>query len=30
MKKFSWNYETTLNFVKAKRGIVEPNEGFIK
>ena len=28
MKEKKWDYETCLNFVKEKRNIVEPNEGF--
>jgi len=30
MKKFSWGYEKAFEFVKRKREIIEPNEGFIE
>jgi len=30
MWKFKWNYETTIAFVKAKRIVAKPNDGFVK
>ncbi|KAL9643250.1 hypothetical protein ABK040_014707 [Willaertia magna] len=30
MKKNNWSYETALQFVKEKRTIVQPNDGFVK
>jgi len=30
MKRFSWNFEKAFNFVKRKREIVCPNEGFVQ
>jgi dual specificity MAP kinase phosphatase len=30
MKKFSWSFEKAFDFVKRKREIIEPNDGFIQ
>ena len=30
MKKFKLGFENTLDFVKLKRNIVDPNEGFVR
>lgn len=29
MKKFKLNYDNALEFVKSKRVVVDPNEGFV-
>ena len=30
MKKFKWNYDRSLKFIKKKRFCVSPNKGFVK
>ena len=30
MWKLKWNYDTTMAFVKAKRIVAKPNEGFVR
>jgi len=30
MKKFSWSYEKAFDFVKRKREIIDPNDGFVQ
>ena len=30
MWKLKWNFETTIAFVKAKRIVANPNEGFVR
>lgn len=30
MKKMTWNYKETLDFVRKKRWVVHPNAGFVR
>lgn len=30
MWKFKWNFETTIAFMRAKRIVAKPNDGFVK
>lgn len=30
MKKYNWNVDEALNFVKEKRVVAKPNDGFMK